>query len=247
MGLVDIFIIVIIILGILLGIKRGFTKQLVCSIGTVASIILAFIFKNKISILLYSNLPFYKFGGVLKGATVLNILLYELIAFLLLFIVFSLIFKALSLITSLLESVLAASLIFGIPSRILGAILGFIESYVFVFLLLFVLTLPVIPFNDYIMKHSGLVKPILQKTPIVSNYTKDTIDIINEFTELKEKYKNADNAMKFNKETLNLFLKYKIVTVDSVDVLVKKDKLKIDAIEEILRCYREETKDLCKN
>ena len=247
MGIIDIGIIFVMLGGIVLGIKRGFTKQLVCSLGTIVSIVLAFILKNKISVILYSNLPFYKFGGVLKGATVLNILLYELIAFLIIFFALSAIFRLLSLLTSLLEGILAASLIFGIPSKILGAILGFIESYVVAFLLLFVLTLPVFSFNDYIMKHSKFAENILLDTPVVSNYTKDTINIISEFAQLKDKYKKEDNAMKFNKETLDLFLKYKIVTVENVDLLVKKDKLKIDAIEEVLRCYREETKNKCSN
>ena len=239
MSLIDIGIIIIVLIGIILGLKRGFTKQLVCSLGTVLSIIFAFIFKNKISVLLYSNLPFYKFGGILKGVTILNILLYELIAFLLVFLILSIIFKLLSFLTTVLESVLTASLIFGIPSRILGAVLGFVESYVFVFVLLFIFTLPVFQFNDYITKNSKFADKILLNTPIVSNYTKNAVDIANEFAELKDKFKNEENTMRFNQDTLRLFLKYKVVTVESVETLVKKDKLKIDAIEEILECYKQ--------
>ncbi len=244
MDIVDIVIIILILLGTIIGLARGFTKQLVSSLGTIISIILAFVFKNKISILLYSNLPFYKFGGVLKGVTSLNILLYELIAFLLVFLVFSIIFKVLSFLASALESVLTASLIFGLPSKILGAILGFIESYVLVFVLLFILTLPVFQFNDYILDHSKFAEKILLDTPIVSNYTQDTVNIVSEFSNLKEEYKNTDDSMKFNRDTLKLFLKYKIITVESVETLIKKDKLKIDAVEEILNCYREK-KETC--
>lgn len=245
MDIVDIIIVLLIIFGILVGIKRGFTKQLVCSLGTIVSIILAFIFKNKISILLYSNLPFFKFAGILKGVTVLNILLYELIAFLLVFLVLSIVFNILSALTTLLEKVLSASLIFGIPSKILGAILGFVESFVLVFVLLFILTLPVFQFNDYIMSHSKYADKILLNTPVLSNYTQNTVDIINEFADLKEKYKTAETPMEFNKQTLNLFLKYKIITVESVETLISKDKIRIDAIEELLSCYRDETKDKC--
>ncbi len=245
MDIVDIGIIVIIIIGILLGLKRGFTKQLVCSLGTIISIVLAFILKNKVSILLYSNLPFYKFGGILKGVTSLNILLYELIAFILVFLVLSIVCKLLSFIASALEGVLSASLIFGLPSKILGAILGFIESYVFVFVLLFILTLPVFQFNDYIMNHSKFAEGILLDTPIVSNFTQDSVNIVSEFSNLKEQYKNTEDSMEFNRNTLKLFLKYKIVTVESVETLVKKDKLKIDAIDEILDCYRKEDTKAC--
>ena len=156
------------------------------------------------------------------------------------------IFNILSALTTFLEGVLSASLIFGIPSKILGALLGFVESCVLIFALLFILTLPVFQFNDYIMSNSKYAKPILLHTPVLSNYTQDAVEIVNEFASLKDKYKTAENPMEFNKQTLNLFLKYKIVTVESVETLVSKDKIRIDAIEELLRCYREKTKDQCK-
>ena len=246
MDIVDIVIILIILLGVLLGIKRGFTKQLVSSLGTIISIIVAFLLKNKISVLLYSNLPFFKFGGILKGATVLNILLYELIAFFIIFIVMMIIFRILSVLTTFLEGILSASLIFGLPSKILGAILGFIEAYVLAFVLLFIFTLPIFQLNDYIMNHSKFADTILLDTPILSSYTQDTLDIVADFAKLKDEYKETDDAMKFNQDTLRLFLKYKIVTVESVETLVQKDKLKIDAIEEILKCYRKETQNECQ-
>ena len=97
------------------------------------------------------------------------------------------------------------------------------------------------------MEHSEFADNILLDTPVVSNYTKDAVDIVAEFAKLKEEYKTTEDAMQFNRNTLNLFLKYKIITIDSVDMLIKKDKLKIDAIEEILKCYREETKNECQN
>ena len=46
----------------------------------------------------------------------------------------------------------------------------------------------------------------------------------------------------FNKETLDLFLKYNVVSIDSVDKLIKDNKLKIDGIDEVLVKYRKEEK-----
>ena len=43
---------------------------------------------------------------------------------------------------------------------------------------------------------------------------------------------------KLNLETLNLMLKYKIVSVDTVEDLVKRDKLKIDYVYTVLDKYR---------
>ena len=62
-----------------------------------------------------------------------------------------------------------------------------------------------------------------------------------EFTSIKDKYKdNNSNAEQFNKEVLDLFLKYDIVKVESVDKLVEKEKLQINNIEDILAPYRKE-------
>ena len=50
---------------------------------------------------------------------------------------------------------------------------------------------------------------------------------------------NNKNAEEFNKEVLDLFLKYDVVKVSSIDKLVEKGKLQINNIEEILMKYRE--------
>ena len=64
--------------------------------------------------------------------------------------------------------------------------------------------------------------------------------VLDEFGDLKNKYESTENASEFNRETLDLFLKYDVVTVESVDKLIEKDKLKIDTVEEILNKYRGE-------
>lgn len=239
MDVFDIALIIILVFGLLMGMKRGFTKQAVNLVGTIGSVIIAFIFKNQVSIILYENLPFFKFGGILKGVTALNILLYEAIAFILVLLVVLLVYRILLVITTLFERLLDATIVLGIPSKILGGILGVVEYYIIIFIALFILTLPVFSFNDYIMEHSKYADRVLMETPVLSNYTTDTIDIINEFANLKNKYKEDGTSMQFNKETIDLFLKYKVVTVESIDKLIEKDKIKIDAIEEILIKYRD--------
>ena len=91
--------------------------------------------------------------------------------------------------------------------------------------------------------NSTLAPKILNNTPILSGVIKDTNDVINEFASIKDRYtdKNVDTN-EFNKETLELFLKYNVVSVDSVDKLIKDNKLKIDGIDEVLVKYRKEEK-----
>ena len=66
------------------------------------------------------------------------------------------------------------------------------------------------------------------------------MNALTEFGELKNKYENTDNALEFNRETLDLFLKYDVITVESVDKLIEQDKLKIDDVDTILNKYRGE-------
>ena len=78
MNIVDIIILVFIVLSAFVGFSRGFFKQTIMFVGTILVICLSFIFKNPLSLFMYKNLPFFKFGGL----TSLNILVtavYELI------------------------------------------------------------------------------------------------------------------------------------------------------------------------
>lgn len=240
LNIIDIIIIVFILLGALVGFKRGVTKQLVSCLGLIAVVILSFLLKNPVSIFLYEHLPFFKFGGLLKGVTVLNILLYEVIAFLVVFAILMVALKLLLLATTLFEAILKATIVLSIPSKIMGAIVGILENFIITFIILYVLMLPII--NIDITKDSNLGNKILKSTPILSGMVDKSFVVIEEFTALKEKYESATNANEFNLETLDLFLKYDIITINSVDRLVEKNKLVIDNIDIVLKKYRMEEK-----
>lgn len=238
MKIVDIVILIIILLGAVIGFKRGFTRSLVSALGFIVIAILAYFLKNPLSILLYENLPFFKFGGILKGVTVLNIALYELLAFVIVLAILGVALKILMVATSVFEKILKMTIILGIPSKIMGAAVGALEAFVIVFISLYALSLPI--FNISIVNDSNWKDTILNKTPILSAFSKDTMQVIDEFAGIKEKYKdNNKNAEEFNKEVLDLFLKYDVVKVSSIDKLVEKGKLQINNIEEILMKYRE--------
>lgn len=238
MKIVDIVILIIILLGAVIGFKRGFTRSLVSALGFIVIAILAYFLKNPLSILLYENLPFFKFGGILKGVTVLNIALYELLAFVIVLAILGVALKILMVATSVFEKILKMTIILGIPSKIMGAVVGALEAFVIVFISLYALSLPI--FNISIVNDSNWKDIILNKTPILSAFSKDTMQVIDEFASIKEKYKdNNKNAEEFNKEVLDLFLKYDVVKVSSIDKLVEKEKLQINNIEEILMKYRE--------
>ena len=235
MNIVDVFIILLLGLGAVLGFKRGFTKSLATSVGFVAVIILAFILKNPLSELMYQNLPFFNFWGIFKGVTVLNILLYEIIAFLIILSILTVILKLIIFATSIFEKILNFTVVLGIPSKLLGIIVGIIEYYVITFVILFVISLPI--FNIDFIEGSKWRKPILNNTPILTDISKNTINVFNEFSSLKEKYEKSTSAKEFNKEALDIFLKYNVITPTSANKLIEKGKIEVD--KNIIQKYME--------
>ncbi|MCM1371255.1 MAG: CvpA family protein [Clostridium sp.] len=237
--MVDICIIIIIIFGALLGFKRGFTKSIVKAVGFIFAVVFAFLFKNGLASFFYDKLPFFNFDGIFKGMTVLNIALYELIAFLSLLAIFMLLVKVLLLVTSIFERILSATIILGIPSKIGGAIVGAIQNYILVFIILYIITLPM--FSIEFINESKLKNGILNNTPILSGFAEKTVSVMDEFIEIKDNYNSSTSSDEFNLDTLDLFLKYDVITVESADKLVQKGKIKAENEEsliEILNKYR---------
>lgn len=236
MNIIDVIAILIILYCMAVGFKRGFTKQLISFLGFFIIVIFAFLLKNPISQVLYENLPFFSFGGLFKGITALNIILYEVIAFFIVVAILTFIFKILLFASSIFEKLLNMTIILGFPSKILGMITGAIEGFVWVFILLYIVSLPLFNFKE--VNDSKLMSPILKNTPILSSFTKDFKDALDEFSDLKEEYKKDGKKQEFNYNTLNTLLKYKIITVESATKLNEKGKLKIENVDTLIDLYR---------
>ena len=220
-SILDAIIVIFLILGVMSGFRRGFIKQTILLVGLVAVLVISFNLRIPVSTFLYKNLPFFNFNGIFKGVTILNILLYELIAFFVVFSVLYLIFRIILKISGLIESLLRLTIIFGFFSKILGGIVGFIESYVIVFIILFAFSQPFMKVSG--IDESILANKILDNTPVMSNAVKDTRVVINEIYNLSETYK--DDSKNFNKEAIELFLKYDIITEENLNLLREKGKI----------------------
>lgn len=238
MGLVDILIIGFIFIGGIVGWKRGVIKEAVSAIGIVLITVLSFIFKNPLSVILYENLPFFKFGGIFKGVTVLNIALYELVAFLIVFSILMILWRIVAFASGIVQKIIDMTIILGLPSKILGFLIGLVEYYLISFVVIYILVLPIFSVKEVV--DSRYANIILEKTPIVSSSFGEKMEFLNEFVSLKEKYKNTESATQFNYDTLDLFLKYDIINVNSAKKLRQKNKLKIDGIDNLLKKYEEE-------
>lgn len=224
MNVIDLVILIFIVFGGLLGGKRGFTKSLLSFVGIFAILIFSFMLKNPVSVFLYNNLPFFNFGGLFKGITVLNILLYEVIAFFIVFSVLTIVFKILLMISSVFEKILNMTIILGIPSKLLGSIIGMLEAVVFVFIAMYILRLPTLNFE--VAKNSKVGTFILEKTPILNKVCDDTVLVFNDIIELKNKYQEKDNTKEFNQDALDKMIERKIITKENAQKLIDKGKLK---------------------
>lgn len=165
MSVLDIVILIILAFGFLLGFKRGFTRELVSLVGIFVIIVLSFLLKNPVSVFFYNNLPFINFGGFFKDITVINILVYEVLAFFCVFFILTFVFKILICVTKVFEGILKATIILGIPSKILGGILGVIQSLIYIFIVLYILNLPTLNID----LNSKVADTILNKTPILNS------------------------------------------------------------------------------
>lgn len=224
MNVVDIIILIFLGFGALIGFKRGFTRQLVSLVGIFVILILSFLLKNPISVFFYNNLPFFNFGGIFKDITVLNILVYEILAFFVVFFLLTILFKILLSITKIFEKILNATIILGIPSKILGAVLGIIQYIIYVFIFMYILSLPTI--NISYIKESKIGSTILEKTPILTNICDKTLDVFNQIVELKEEYDTTDNVKEFNQKALNIMIDSNIITKENAQKLIDKGKIK---------------------
>lgn len=225
MNVVDIVILIMLAFGALAGFKAGVIKKTTDFVGMFIIIVLAFTLKNYVSVIMYENLPFFSFGGFIKGIDVINILMYEVIAFIIVFVVLFIILKVILMVTGLIEKVLKATVILSIPSKLLGIVVGLIEMYVYTFIILVILTLPV--FKIPYIRDSKVANFILNNTPILSGLSEEMIDIYEDVYEILDD-KDTKTNDELNGEILELLIDKEIITKDSARKLVQKNKVHID-------------------
>ena len=223
MNIIDIIIILLILFGGVIGFKKGFTRQLVDTVGTIAVIILSFLLKGYVSVILYKFLPFFNFTNKFAGITSMNILLYEVIAFVLVFVVLHSVLTILKKTTTVFEKLLNATIILGIPSKILGFFVGLVNNFIFVFIGLYLLNLPV--FGLTAIQSSSVSNKILNSTPLLSNICNDTLEVFNEMEVLMEQYQINPNRAELNQKTLVLLIESNIIDKDTANDLIKRGKL----------------------
>ena len=104
---IDVIIITLLLIGAFFGFKKGIIKSIVSLGLVILAIIIAWFLKNPIAAVMYTKLPFFSFTS---STTLINILVYEMVAFLIIAIILLIIVKAVVFFTHLIDKILNQAL-----------------------------------------------------------------------------------------------------------------------------------------
>ncbi|MDX5483551.1 CvpA family protein [Bacillus pumilus] len=170
--MIDIIILFLLLMGTLVGLKRGFILQFIKLISFVVSILVASMFYQSLAPQL-TWIPAPNFsGGQAQHAFFsgnLETAYYNTIAFIILFILTKIL---LAIIGGLLTTIASIPVIKQV-NKLLGGVLGFLETYLFVFILLFVAALLPVDALQTMLSKSILADAIVSNTPYLSGLVKD--------------------------------------------------------------------------
>lgn len=233
LNIFDIGIVLVLIGYIIGGWKQGVVKETTSFIGIIIVFFLSWFLRGIVGDFLCIILPFFKFDGLSS----LNILIYHTIAFFLLFSILMGLYRLLLKLSNGLQKIVNYTIILIIPSKILGAIIGFIEGWINIFIILLVLLIPLKDFDHFI--DSKVNNFILFNTPVLSDTVKPFTKGAKEIYKVTSKIAKKDIEMnEANLESIDIMLKYKLVNKETIEKLVKSNKLEnVENIESILSKY----------
>ena len=223
MNVIDIISIIIILLFGVMGLKRGVIKSLVQLIGTCAVLVLAFVFKDTIANFLMEHLPFFNFGGIFDGITSINILIYELIAFVVIYIILYCVLSILINLAGIVEKLLEFTVVLAIPSKIMGAILGLIEGVIMAFMVTFILFH--IPATEGMVADSKFSIVLLERTPIIGALATETTQALERIDEILQEMDENANREDVNFQVLHVLVSYNIISKEDAQKLIDDRKI----------------------
>ncbi|MFP5114470.1 CvpA family protein [Bacillaceae bacterium C204] len=171
--MLDLAIIIFLIIGFFVGLKRGFILQLVHLIGFIIAYVAANSYYEQLAPKLTLWIPYPNFGNVsslkiLTDSSNMETAFYRAIAFVIIFFAVKVL---LQIIGSMLDFVAHLPVLRQLNVWA-GGILGFIEVYLVIFILLYISALVPIEFMQNALDHSMLSKAIVNHTPILSQQIK---------------------------------------------------------------------------
>ncbi|AIK40714.1 hypothetical protein COM13_01545 [Bacillus pseudomycoides] len=171
--MIDIIIILLLVMGFFLGLKRGFVLQLVKLTSFIIAYLVAYWYCKDLAPTFekFIPYPFDKNVSVPEWIDANNIeaVFYQAIAFIVLFIITRI---ALSLLGNLLNMFTEIPVIKQV-NAFAGALLGFLEVYIILFVLIIIGTILPIEQVQTPLQKSSISKIIVDDTPILSEKVKE--------------------------------------------------------------------------
>lgn len=165
----DLILLVMILAGFLIGLKRGLILQIVHLTGFITAFIVAYLYYDDLAPKLKLWVPYPNFGGegviaLIVESADLEYAFYRAVSFIMLFL-------AVKIVMQIVGSMLDFLAHFPILKQInglAGALLGFIEVYLVIFLLLYIAALVPIDMVQTTIQNSFMANIIVNHTPIFS-------------------------------------------------------------------------------
>ncbi|WP_077327330.1 CvpA family protein [Virgibacillus siamensis] len=172
--MVDILILILLIFGFLMGLKRGFILQAFHLIGFITAFLVAAFYYDDLSERLALWIPYPELADSSAWADFLESLplegaFYNAVAFAIIFFAVKII---LQIIASMLDFVADLPVLNSV-NKLLGAVLGFVEIYLLIFIILYILALtPLAQVQEWI-NDSSIALFIIEYTPFLSEQVKE--------------------------------------------------------------------------
>ena len=237
MTLLDIGILFFLLIFLITGFKTGVIREVVSFVGIIIVFVIAFALKGVLGNFFCTFLPFFTFYGALEGMVTMNILIFQILAFIILFCLLLGIYSVVMKVSKFIQKLINMTIVLIIPSKILGGLVSFLRGYIVVMVILIIL---VVPFKNYpFFQNSYLANKMLYETPILSPSIETFIAPVGEVYDLTNKVGNYEiDANTANLESLDIMLKYNIVSKKEIENLVKIGKLKeIQNLDSVLNKY----------
>ncbi|GAA0434863.1 MAG: CvpA family protein [Bacillota bacterium] len=172
--MIDLLLLLLLIFGLLIGLKRGFILQLFHLISFIAAFVIAAFYYDELGPKLSLWIPYPDLGEGGEWAAFLQALplekgFYNAIAFVIIFIAVKII---LQIIASMLDFVASLPILHSV-NKLLGGILGFVEIYLLLFILIYIAALvPVVQVQTWI-NDSSIALFMIEHTPYFSEKVKE--------------------------------------------------------------------------
>ena len=205
---IDAIIVILLIIGALFGFKKGIIKGIVSLGLMILAIVIAWFLKNPIASVMYTKLPFFSFTS---STSLINIIVYEMVAFLIIAIILLILVRIILFFTKLVDKIL----------------------YIIIFITLFIMYNFTNVYKS--IDENTIALRMLNSTPVLTKMVDGEKATFDEIYKLKENYKENDEE--YNKELFNVLIKYKIISTNTAKQLVSEGKIKIDGASEIIKRY----------